>query len=359
MNIAINGRFLSQNMTGVQRVAYNFTKELLQVQKFNNLNIKVYSPNEIIQTEYIEELNPIKKSSIKPYNIFWEQYTLPYNLDNNKQFLLNFGNMAPLFGVKNQALMIHDMAFIRHPEWFSNKFVLYYKWLIPKLIKKMKFIMTVSEFSKLEIIHCLKVNPDKIIILPLWLNDYFREQINKPIIYDKDSYILTVSSIEPRKNYFNLLKAFIGMNNQDIALFSAGGISNNFANNLDLQRYEQYSNISFLGRCTDKELIRFYEKALFFCSMSYYEGFGLPALEAMACGCPLLLSDIAAHKEVCGDVAIYANPHDCNDILEKMKLLTNDIDLRNSLIKKGKQRCLLFKKEYSIQKLLSKLQEFN
>lgn len=353
-NLAINGRFLSQYMTGVQRVAYNFSEELLKIHNF--ADIKIYSPNEIIQKEYAKTLNPIIISASKPYNIFWEQMALPKNID--VQFLLNFGNTAPLFGVKNQALMIHDMAFIKHPEWFSKKFVLYYKLLIPRLIKKMKFIMTVSEFSKSEIIRYFKIDPNEIIVLPLWLNEMFVEQINSPMITEKDPYILSVSSIEPRKNYLTLLKIFLGMKNPDISLFVAGGFAKVFAKDLELQSYQQYSHIKFLGRCTDWELIKLYQRALFFCSMSFYEGFGLPALEAMACGCPLLLSDIPAHREVCGDAAIYADPNDYDDLLQKMKLLTHDKDLRLKLIQKGKNRVLLFNKEQTIQKLLHKIEEF-
>ena len=358
MKIAINGRFLTQHTTGVQRVAYNFSEELIKKSTVYHSDVVVYSPMEIIQESMCQILAPKKLYSEKPYLLFWEQIKLPAHVKKTKEFLLNFGNVAPLSGSKKQAVMIHDLAFLRHPEWFSKVFSFYYRLIIPIVAKRSAFIMTVSEFSKREIIKTLKIKQDKVIVLPLWLNTDFEQEITKPTNSDRDSYVLTVASLDPRKNYTTLLHSFIGLNRKDMNLYAVGGSSKNFARDEEWISFREHSSISFLGRCEDKELIQLYNRALFYCSMSFYEGFGLPTLEAMACGCPLLLSDIPPHREVAGDAAIYVDPNNPYEIQEKMTEMMNNIELRKELVKKGKERVLLFQKDKTLKILWDKLRYY-
>ncbi len=355
MKIAINGRFLTQHTTGVQRVAYNFSEELIKKSTVYHSDVVVYSPMEIIQESMCQILAPKKLYSAKPYLLFWEQMKLPSHIKKTKEFLLNFGNIAPLFGLKKQAVMIHDVAFLRHPKWFSKAFSFYYRLIMPMIAKHAAFIMTVSEFSKKEIVETLKIKQDKVIVLPLWLNTDFEQEITKPTNSDRDSYVLTVASLDPRKNYTTLLQSFVGLNRKDMNLYAVGGSSKNFAQDEEWILFREHSSISFLGRCEDKELIQLYNRALFYCSVSFYEGFGLPTLEAMACGCPLLLSDIPPHREVAGDAAIYVDPNNPYEIQEKMTEMMNNVELRKELVKKGKERVLLFQKDNTLKILWDKL----
>ncbi|MGL4394463.1 MAG: glycosyltransferase family 4 protein [Brevinema sp.] len=350
MKIAINGRFLSQKMTGVQRVAYNMSKELFKDQRFD---LTVYTPEDLVES-YEKFPHQELLASKKPYNIFWEQIALPQKITQTKEFLLNFGNTAPLFGAKNQAVMLHDVAFLSYPEWFSKAFVYYYKFLIPKIIKKSRFVMTVSEFSKSEIVRYLGIDPQKILVLPLWLDEQFLNKIpHVPKTESDNPYVLSVSSIEPRKNISSLIKGFVASGLEDTSLFLVGDKGKSFAD-INLEEHPQ---IQFLGRCADDELLAHYQGALFFANLSFYEGFGLPALEAMSCGCPVLLSDIPTHREVCGDAVLYADPHDPQDIAQKIKLLSQDKDLRKELCIKGKERAAQFSVQRTIRLLSAKLLE--
>lgn len=353
MKIAINGKFLTQQMTGVQRVAFNFSQELKQ--KFSQVTI--YSPMDIFQKDMANILHPTTNYTPKPYNIFWEQGYLPKVLKTN-DILLNFANTAPLWNLKKQGVMIHDLAFLRHPQWFSKAFSLYYRMIIPYIVKKSAFIMTVSEFSKQEILSFFNIPEQKIIVLPLWLNNIFQEEISQPLVINRESFILSVASLDPRKNYSTLLHNFSGLNNSSISLYAVGGNSKIFAEDPELNRYRQKSNISFLGRCNDLELKAFYQKAMFYCSLSLYEGFGLPLIEAMACGCPLLLSDIPAYRETAGDAAIFVDPNNPEEIQEKMNLLINDSQLRKELSQRGKKRVRDFRKEQSLQILMNQIEQF-
>ncbi len=136
--------------------------------------------------------------------------------------LLNFGNTAPLANLSKQGVMIHDLAFLRHPEWFSKGFSLYYKILAPIIAKKSKFLMTVSEFSKREIVKLLKVPEEKVLVLPLWLSDNFESETDSEN-KDRDPFILSVASLDPRKNYESLIHAFLGLNMDSLSLYAVGG----------------------------------------------------------------------------------------------------------------------------------------
>ncbi len=351
MKIAINGRFLTQEMTGVQRVAFNFSRELIKQ------NITVYSPEGIIQEDMSNELNPTIIKSRKPYSVFWEQIALPKIAFKKNDLLLNFGNIAPLYMLHKQGVMIHDLAFLRHPEWFSKGFSTYYKTMIPIIAKKSKFLMTVSESSKKEIVELLRVPEKKVLVLPLWLDENFQKEISIQNT-NRESYILSVASLDPRKNYSALLRGFVGLQKKEISLYAAGGGSKVFAQNPELEEFSQKDNVSFLGRCNDDELISLYKKAMFYCSVSFYEGFGLPLLEAMACGCPLLLSDIPAYRETAGDAALYADPNNIQDIQDKMQKMIENPDLRQELSQIGLERVKYFNKEVTVEKLINKLQQF-
>lgn len=347
MNLAINGRFLSQNLTGVQRVALQYTQEI----KALFPNTPVYCPPSPVQKIEAENLNAYSLSAPKPYNIFWEQWALPRAARGS--FLLNFGNTAPLW-FKNQGLMVHDTAFMAHPRWFSRSFAAYYRFVVPRAARVSRLVMTVSAFSQNEIASYFDISKDKILVLPSWVSPVF-QNLRSQGVQEKENYILAVASVEPRKNYPALLRAFSRL--EGLNLKAAGGSSDIFASTPELDALMRQPRVEILGRCDDQKLAALYTKALFFCSLSFYEGFGLPPLEAMNAGCPVLVSDIPPHREVCGDAALYADPNDGDDIHRKMKLLAQSPSLRQELSLAGKQRAAIFNKSNSVTLLVEKLKE--
>jgi glycosyltransferase involved in cell wall biosynthesis len=122
--------------------------------------------------------------------------------------------------------------------------------------------------------------------------------------------MLAVASLDPRKNFSRLVEAFAAIT--DCQLYIVG--SNHRAFNKEDHDAKSYNNIHYLGRVSDEELVRLYNEAVGFISPSLYEGFGLPLLEAMSCGCPVLASDIPASREVCGHAALYFDPNDTDAI---------------------------------------------
>jgi len=345
--IAINSRFLTQKITGTQRFAIEIS---LQLKKLMPDTVFV-SPKNILHTKIADELN-VKTIGINIGHL-WEQLDLPLHLKRlGNPLLLNLVNTAPL-SYMNQIIAIHDLAFLRHPEWFSKKFYLFYKTLIPKIAKKARRIITVSNFSKIEIVNLLKISSQKVEIIYNGISEKF---FFDPSI-KKENFILAVSSLDPRKNFKNLILAFKGLDLRDYKLVIVGSENKVFSNVEIRNLIKKIPNVEFTGYVSDDKLVKLYQKAKLFVYPSLYEGFGIPPLEAMACGTPVVVSNVASLPEVCGDAAYYVNPYDVNDIARGMETVLKDENLQRELIQKGLERVKLFSWEKSAKKLLRIIEE--
>ena len=316
--IVVNGRFLTQNITGVQRYAIEICIRLKEIMG-NDLHI--VTPPNIVQTDYFKKLNATSIGSNKGH--LWEQLDLSLFLKKHgNPLLLCLCNTAPLF-YKNKIVTLHDIAFEIYPQSFSKSFLLVYKFLIPRIVKSCKHVITVSEFSKNEICSNYKIDRGSVSIIPNAVNDIFHHihENNE----NKSKYFLAVSSLNIRKNFFSVLKAFKIFNEKrkDYNLFVIGDVNSKSFSKIDLSEYLTMSSIHFLGRVSDDELIKYYSNAVGFLYPSLYEGFGIPPLEAQKCECPVLCSDIPVLNEVCKDSVVYCNPLDIFDIANKMELLIN------------------------------------
>lgn len=340
MTIYINGRFLLQNQTGINRFAYELCKAL-QGQGYEFVLICPYGT---IKDCY----------DVSPFRIvrfgwgrshFWEQFFLPLYFCSRKgeKLLVNFSGIGPVF-VKNKLMTIHDLAFLHNPDWYSKSYRTVYKILTPLAAKYARRILTVSEFSKSEISRYLNIKDNKISVVHNAVSKIFLEEDNvdyKDVKNEK--YVLAVSSVDPRKNFINLIKAFALVKDTDLKLYIIGGESKIYSMSVeDLSHYGKTNSIKWLGRVADNELREYYKNALCFIYPSLYEGFGIPPLEAMACGAPTIVSEIPPLREVCGDAALYVNPYNIEDIADKISGLVNDEALRVSLRNKGFDRQKLF-----------------
>ena len=316
IDFCINGRFLTQRITGVQRFAFLLVEAL----KHKYPSIKVYVPKgnynhlpfevEIIGTRQ---------------GVLWEQVDLPFFLKKKgKPTLVNLCNVAPLF-YGNNVITLHDVAFKVNPIWFGWAFQAYYNFLIPLLIKKAKHIITVSEFSKSEIQKHYKVKENAISVV------YNICRITPVTNSEKQPFILFVGSLNPRKNLNTLLKAYEKVN-QSIQLYIVGEKEKSFADSPELSKYLANKNIVFKGYVSDEELDNYYKGAQLFVSLSHYEGFNIPVLEALASGAEVLISDIPVHRELYNGVASFANPMDSEEVASKINsALENQLELENKL----------------------------
>ncbi len=341
--IYVNGRFLLQNLTGVNRFAYEICKAWVHM---GVSFVLCCPPGEIKKCYDISHFNIIICGFGKSH--FWEQFCLPFWFGKIKgeKILVNFTSLGPLL-IRNKIITIHDLAFMVNPDWYSLPYRLWYKLMTPLCAATAVRVLTVSEFSKSEIIRRLSVNDERVCVIYNAVAALFNGAGGDENVQAKSSikekYILAVSSIDPRKNFAMLLKAFAYVKDKSVKLYIVGGQDVIYSISMaELSKYNDSERIKWLGRVNDVELKSYYRNALCFVYPSLYEGFGIPPLEAMACGTPTIVSSIPSLAEVCGNASLYVDPNDEKDIADKINRLINDDVLRKDLISKGHIRCSNF-----------------
>ncbi len=309
--IYINARFLTQTPTGVQIYAREICRYLKDDFK---TKFVLLAPQNTVLPDELKHLEYITIGKTKGY--LWEQIELPaYLKKQGFPLLINFCNTAPLL-YKNQIVTIHDLAFMHHPEWFSKNFACVYRYLIPRIVKRAKQVITVSETIKKQLQDFFKIDVHKIAVIRNGLQaDMLKSNPNGT----KEKIVFTVSSINPRKNLQTLIKAFEIANLPDYKLIISGTRNavfgkENFA--------RANSQIEFTGYLSNEYLIEHYRKAEIFVSLSHDEGFGIPVLESAHFNCKLLLSDIPVYHELFNDVAHFVNQKNVNDCANALVKLT-------------------------------------
>lgn len=216
---------------------------------------------------------------------------------------------------------------------------------MPKFLNRAKSIITVSEFSKRDIVLQYKIVPDKINVVPIAAKEIFHpltgieKQAVKNLYTDGKEYFVYAGDILPRKNLKNLLKAFSifkrkQKSNWRLVLARRLAWKNkDFVESLKTYKYRE--DVILTGYIEEEQLVKIIGSAYALVYPSLWEGFGVPLLEAMHCNVPVITSENFAMQEIAGEAALYVNPADHNDIAEKMMLLYKDENLRSQLIKKG------------------------
>ena len=358
MKVLVNSRFLSQNISGVQRFAIEISRGL----KKNYNNIEFLSPAKIIHKEIAKELNVITVG--KSSSHLWEQFELPLFIKKNYSsqpfILVNLANSAPIL-IDRNLITIHDLTVIKYSSSYSFLYATFYKIIFNIIIKKALHIFTVSESSKRDIVEKFHLRPAKITVVynavaKIFINNISEsnENFNLPI---KEKYILTVSMFNPLKNLHRLLQAFEMLEKKPIKLIIVGGHYKSFKKIKEIEKYRTNPDIIFLGQLNDvQKLVTLYKHAELFVFPSIYESFGIPTLEAMACGCPVVVSRAGALPEVCEDAAIYIeDPFNVITIKNAMQSVLNNSYLKNKLRILGFEQVKKFRWERSVQILLGKI----
>ena len=336
--VYINGRFLSQRLTGIQRFAYEICCALQQV----GTDSTILAPEDIAE-DY--DISGLKLETVGGKGShYWEQVTLPlYMRRHHKgELLLSLSGLSPLL-YSNTIVTIHDISYLLRPRSYSWAYCLYYQIMTPLVAKRAKKILTVSSFSKQELVEHLGLEADKIAVV----YNAVRPAALLPKT-DTERYLLAVGSLVPRKNIKRLLEAYCSMENPDFALYIVGGLHAIYAD-AALSPYTGRKGVRFLGYVGGEELMQLYRNATAYINPSLYEGFGIPLIEAMMQECATVVSDIPAFHEVCGEAAIYFNPLDNADMQDKMNRIMHDEALRRQLVNQGKEQVKRFSWEESAQ----------
>lgn len=244
-----------------------------------------------------------------------------------------------------QVLVIHDLAYLHFPSHISRSHLFFYRRYTPRFIHKAAAIATVSAYSKQDIINHFKTPPDKIDVVHSAVKDVFKpleweqkEAIKAQYTGGKE-YFLYTGSIHPRKNLIDLLKAFSLFKKRqqsNMQLVIAGRLAwKNDAFKEKLATYKYRSDVVLTGYVEDEALAGLMASAYALVYPSLFEGFGVPPLEAMQCGVPVITSNVSSMPEVCGDAALYADPKSPEQIAEQMKTIYKDEALRAEMVSRG------------------------
>lgn len=302
--------------------------------------------------------------------VFWEQIMLPIYAKKHKVDVLHCtSNTAPMFLSMPLILTLHDVIFMEEKvgkdtssnyQKFGN---LYRKWLVPKIIKKCKQVITISEVEKANITQVLGLTDNEITVVHNGVSGRFGVKPSAEMLKEvrhqldlSDDFFLFLGNVEPRKNVTNTVKAFVRFaeSNTKVKLVITG-LKAAFVENIlvEIDKIDFLNRFVFAGFVTESVLLTLYSEAKVFLYPSLREGFGLPILEAMSFGTPVITSNISAMPEVAGDAAFLVNPYSIEEISSALKIAYQNEVLRQEKIKLGYLRPSMFTWENAAKKILN------
>jgi len=359
IKVYINGRFLSQKTTGVQRYAFELICSIDELLDKIPNSFKLVSFN-LLVPKSAKPLPVLKHISIKYVGHFsghlWEQLELPFY--SRKGLLVGFCNTGPLF-TTNQVVTFCDASVYKVPEAYSTPFRIWYQTLFTTIGRRAKGLITISYFSRDEIADCCRILPEKFTVTYPGIDhrSWDNKSGAKPtenILYKNRPFVLAVSSMSPHKNFRALVEAVILLGETDFDVIIAGGTNPAIFKSANILLP---NTVKHVGYVSDEELKSLYSQAACFIYPSLYEGFGLPPLEAMSNGCPVIVARAGSLPEVCGDAALYCDPRDPQDIADKISTMMSNVELQNEFKTKGLLHSKIFTWEKCARETLSVIEK--
>jgi glycosyltransferase involved in cell wall biosynthesis len=316
--VFINGRFLTQPVTGVQRYAREIVSRLVLLDpgRFVVLTpkMKITDIPEILQARVVQigcfQGHLWEQCELGPY-VWWHQGIL-YSPTMSNPILIS-----------DQWLTVHDLFVLQHPEWVGKYFHWFYRWLLPILVRQSKGVLTVSEYSRLELLRHFRIPQEIVHVVFNGVDVRFRPVSNEDANSIRVKYALpakfffVLGSLEPRKNIVRLIEAWRALPSENRwPLLIAGKLgANQVFGQFDIASLiRKDDHILLLGYVPDDDLPALYSLTSVFVYVSLLEGFGLPPLEAAACGTKVLTSNNSGMSEVMQGIATLVDPYDVQSI---------------------------------------------
>ncbi|MFL0195586.1 glycosyltransferase family 4 protein [Clostridium sp. WILCCON 0269] len=351
MKIGIDGRAAKwYRGTGIGTYTYQLIKCLNDIDNINNYLL--FMPESLKNDMYLKKNFTLNNVSQNNKANFWEEIGIPNIIKNNKIEIYHVpqnGVGLPIDKDCKFIITLHDVIPYRMPKTVSDRYLKIFSEYIPKIVPLCDGIITVSNFSKKDIVKSFNFPENKIYVTHLASEDIYKpldKRISKYVakkyysIYQ--DYILYVGGFSPRKNILGLIDSFsklITLYKKPIVLVIAGSKGKSYET---YKKHAEKLNISdkvlFPGFISIEHLPYIYNAAKLFVYPSFYEGFGLPPIEAMACGIPVITSDTTSLPEVVGKGALLINPLDKASLCEAMLNVLLDDTLKNKLISSGVKR---------------------
>lgn len=364
MRIGIDTTSICRTITGIEYYTLNLVKNILKIDTKNKYIIffrKDIHPD-------LKQFESKEKFLICPINnqIFCEQIWLPYIIWKEKIDLMHFPAFPPgLLIFKKHIITIHDATIWKYSETLSWKGRFYMKPLIILAAKRALKILTISENSKKDIVKFSRLLLNKVENTGIAISEIFKPVKNQMILeevkkkYNLNSkFILSVCSLEPRKNLVNLLMAYRSLKKispkiqHKLVLVGRKAWGKNLISN-KIKELKLEKDVIMIGYVPENDLVCLYNLATIFVFPSIYEGFGLPPLEAMACGTPVVSSNTSSLPEVLGNAALMINPYDYEEIANGINALIQNIKLRKKLRGLGRERVKNFSWENVAKKIIN------
>lgn len=362
MRIGINTRFLlNKRMEGFGWYTYEVTKRLVENhpehefvlffdrpfdQKF------VFGPNAIPVVLFPQARHPLLFR-------WWFNYSITKALKKYKcdVFFSPDGYLSLRTDVP-QIPVIHDLNFEHHPQDLQRKHRNYYRTFFPKFAKKAAHILTVSDYSKQDIVNLYGVPEEKITVAWNGASDAFKALNADEVLKVRNAYsngkpyFIFVGALHPRKNLKTLLEAFVlfAKQNPEIDLLVVGSdLWSNSSEQPGEHILQFRDRIHFTGHVAFSELTRLMAAAFALVYIPYFEGFGIPLVEAMNCGLPIISGNLTSLPEVAGDVAIYVDPMNAKEVADHMQQLASDPELYQQMQEKSLERSKLFSWDFTAE----------
>lgn len=361
MRIGVDTRLMYYQPAGISRYTWHLLQALAELDTDDEFVIFQHSKH---RTPLFQQPNFRRATLFAPVHHRLEQPMLALELLRFRLDLLHSTDfIPPLYSPVKSVITVHDLAFLHYPHFLTTVSAEYYG-QIDKAVAHAAHIIVPSDFTRQDLIAQLGAAADKVTTIHEAANPMF-----KPLPLDAtrrevgtryglpDRFILCVGTIEPRKNIDGLLHAFAHLRDKyapgDVVLALAGSKGWLYDETLDLVKQLNLAPwVKFLGRVPDEELHKLYVAARCHIHPAHYEGFGLPPLEAMACGTPTIVSNISSLPEVVGDAALLVDPRDPEEMAVAMQRLLRDDDLHAELREKGLQRARVFSWERAARRTL-------
>lgn len=348
MKIGIDARLYRSSAAGIGRYSQNLIKNILTIDS-NNQYVLLMTPEDAVEFKKQQNFSNVKilETPIAHYSLA-EQTSLPRLIKKEKCDLWDFLNFNfPVFYKGKFISTIHDLTLFYYPGRNKNSFIykFAYKYLFKKACQNSTRIIAVSESTKKDILNTFTINKNKIEVIYEAADDKtfgnadvnVLKRVKEKYITENVPILLYVGQWRPHKNLPRLISAFDKIRaSRKIKLVIAGKPDETFPEiqeSIDKSPY--LSDIIIPGFVTDEELAAWYELATVFVFPSLYEGFGLPGLEAMKAGLPVVSSNKTSLPEIYQDAALYFNPEDVDDIKDKLIKVLDNTSLRQSLVDKG------------------------
>mgnify|MGYP000014575608 CR=1 FL=1 len=361
MRIGIDARLVYYSQAGITQYTLRLIQGLAEIDRENEFIILQSRKDK--NTIVVDKPNFKRVSLWTPSHHRLEQYTLHLEISGLDLDILHSPDFIPPFRSNSKSIItIHDLAFLLYPHFLTKESARYYG-QIDQAVKRADHIIAVSESTKRDTVHLLGTPGHKITVIYESANPIYKPVSDQePLKRTRDKYhingdfILFVGTIEPRKNVPTLLRAYrrlLDNYKADVKLVIVGRRGWLCEEVFDLVDELKLNNdVLFLGRVPIEDLLYLYNAAQLLVQPSFYEGFGLPPLEAMACGTPVVVSNVSSLPEVVGDAGILVDPQEASELTVAIwRVLTNSA-LREDLIAKGLKRAQCFSwKKMALQTL--------